>query len=139
MRLTPSTVAAAVVALMIGLLASHGPWWAQAAPEPPAASAAQPAAARAEPAQPPVAAPATAAAAPPAVATNGPKAGGYLTVYLRADAVGSLVTGSNSELRHLCSRRGTFVRSDDQWFVLKNETQEIWVPRSSIALVEMGS
>jgi len=143
MRLTPPTAVAAVVALMIGLLASHGPWWAQAAdPQPQAqvAAAPQPAAAKIEqtPTQP-APAPAPAAAQPAAAPVPAPKAGGYLVVYLRADAVGSLVTGANAELRHLCTRRGTFVRSDDNWFILKNETQEIWVPRSSIALVEMGS
>jgi hypothetical protein len=142
MRLSPPTAVAAVVALMIGLLVSHGPWWAQAAdaqPQAQVAAAPQPAAAKIEqaPTQPAAPAPAPAPAQPAAAPV--PKAGGYLVVYLRADAVGSLVTGANAELRHLCSRRGTFVRSDDNWFILKNETQEIWVPRSSIALVEMGS
>ena len=145
MRLSPPTAVAAVVALMIGLLVSHGPWWAQAAdPQPQAqvAAAPQPAAAKLEqtPTQPagPAPAPVAAAPAPAQPAAPAPKAGGYLIVYLRADAVGSLVTGANAELRHLCTRRGTFVRSDDNWFILKNETQEIWVPRSSIALVEMS-
>ena len=62
-----------------------------------------------------------------------------MIVYLRADAVGMQFTGANMEIRNLANRRGTFVRSDDQWFILKNESQEVWVPRTSIALVEMRS
>ena len=68
---------------------------------------------------------------------NAPLAGANCTVYLRADAVGIQFTGANMEFRNLTSRRGTFVRCDEHWLVLKNESQEVWVPRTSIALLEV--
>jgi hypothetical protein len=164
MRLTRSTAFAAVVALFIGLMVSHGPWWAQGSPPLASASpagttpAAPPAPAPAPAAptpetQPPPPAPAPAPAAIQAAAAQpaatpapkapadaiGPLAGANVTVYLRADAMGMQFTGANMEIRNLAARKGAFVRSDDQWFIMKNESQEIWIPRSSIALVEMRS
>jgi hypothetical protein len=163
MRLTRSTAAAAVVALFIGLMVSHGPWWAQGSPSlasaspagttPAAAPAPAPAPTAPEQSQPqpapaaavPAAAAQPAAAPPPAPAPKapadaiGPLAGANVTVYLRADATGIQFTGANMEVRNLATRRGAFVRSDDHWFILKNESQEIWIPRDSIALVEMRS
>ena len=153
MRLTRSTAAGAVVALFTGLMLSHGPWWARGSPSlasaspagtTPAAPAPTPAPPAIEP-QPPAAAPAPAppaavpAAAKVPVDSIGPLTGANVTVYLRADAMGIQFTGANQEVRNLASRRGAFVRSDDHWFILKHESQEIWIPRSSIALVEMRS
>ena len=159
MRPTRSTAAGAVVAVIIALMAFHGPWWAQGSPpaEPPAqpASAQQAAAAAAPKAAPaaetpkadaapapapaPVPAqPATPQAAPKAPADPGAQfAGANVTVYLRADAVGMQFTGANMEFRNLASRKGAFVRADDHWFVIKNESQEVWIPRDAIAMVEM--
>jgi len=169
MRLTRSTAAAAVVALFIALMLSHGPWWAQGSPSlanaspagttPAAAPAPAPAPAATAPApEQPQPQPAPAAAAIPAAAVQpaaappppapaakapadgiGPLAGANVTVYLRADATGIQFTGANMEFRNLTTRRGAFVRSDDHWFIMKNESQEIWIPRDSIALVEMRS
>ena len=108
---------------------------ADAAPAAPPPAAAAPSLAPAPPAAP------APAPAPPKVPADsiGPLAGANVTVYLRADAVGSVATGASPgvELRNLVMRRGAFVRSDADWFVLKNESQEVWVPRTSIALVEM--
>jgi cytoskeletal protein RodZ len=157
MRLTRSTAVGAVAALFIGLMLSHGPWWARGSPSLASAAGTTPAAAPAPapstPApdtQPPPAAPAPAPvvvppAAAPAPAAKvpsdgiGPLTGANVTVYLRADAMGMQFTGANMEVRNLATRRGAFVRCDDQWFILKHESQEIWIPRSSIALVEMRS
>jgi hypothetical protein len=161
MRLTRSTAVAAVVALFIGLMVSHGPWWAQASPSLASASpggttpaagpapAPAPAPVDAQTTAPaalvPAAVPAAAAqpAAPPAPKVPadaiGPLIGANVTVYLRADAMGMQFTGANMEVRNLAARKGAFVRSDDHWFIMKNESQEIWIPRDSIALVEMRS
>ena len=164
MRLTRSTAAGAVVALFTGLMLSHGPWWARGSPSlasasPAGTTPAAPAPAAPSPAEPhaPAAAPAATAAVTPAPApapappaaepaaakapadSIGPLTGANVTVYLRADAMGIQFTGANQEVRNLASRRGAFVRSDDHWFILKHESQEIWIPRSSIALVEMRS
>ena len=155
MRPTRSTAVAAVVASVVALLVTRTPWlWAQASPPPgpgnpvaitaaaqtPSQSTAQPAAPAPAPAPPPSSTPAPAPAAPKAPADAiGPLVGANVTVYLRADALGMQFTGANMEIRNLATRRGAFVRCDDQWFILKNESQEIWVPRSSIALVEMRS
>ena len=161
-RLTRSTAAGAVVALFVGLMLSHGPWWAQGSPSlasaspagttpaaaPPAAPAPAPApappAADTQP-QPAAPAPAPAPVAPvpaPAKApadSIGPLTGANVTVYLRADAMGIQFSGANQEVRNLVTRKGAFVRSDDHWFIMKHESQEIWIPRSSIAMVEMRS
>ena len=166
MRLTRSTAADAVVALFIALMLSHGPWWAQGSPSlanaspagttpaaapPPTSAATAPAPEQPQPQPAPAAAAIPAAAAQPAAAPPpapaakapadgiGPLAGANVTVYLRADATGIQFTGANMEFRNLTTRRGAFVRSDDHWFIMKNESQEIWIPRDSIALVEMRS
>jgi len=163
MRPSRSTAVAAVVASAVALLVSRGHWtWGQTPPPaaavpasaPPAAAipaaATAPAAAQAQPApQPPPQpaaqpAPQPAPQPPPAPAAQsaahaepGLPSGTNVTVYLRADATGIQFTGANMEFRNLASRKGAFVRSDNDWFVIKNESQEIWVPRTSIALVEM--
>ena len=147
MRPTRSTAAAAIVASVVALLVSRGPWlWAQASPAP-ARAATPPVQSPPQPAVPPPPQPAAVPAAAPSLATPangpadsiGPLAGANVTVYLRADAVGLHFTGANMEFRNLVTRRGAFVRSDNYWFILKNEAQEIWIPRTAIALVEMRS
>ena len=155
MRPSRSTAPLAVVAVIVALLAFQGPWWARGAPTdqattpaaPPAAAepakqdAAQAAAVIAVATPAPTPAPAPAPAPPPAPKTpidpNAPLAGANVTVYLRADAVGIQFTGANMEFRNLATRKGTFVRCDDQWLVIKNESQEVWVPRTSIAMFEV--
>ena len=132
MRSPRPAAAAAVACLLVGLFAGRSHWLqAQAPPEAQPAAAAAPAA---QPVKPPVPAP----PAPPADSI-GSLVGANVTVYLRADAVGTHFNGSNMELRNLIIRRGAFVRADEAWFVLRHEAQETWIPRSSIALVEMRS
>ena len=102
------------------------------APSPQGAPEAQPAAAASpavQPTRPPV--------PPPPSDSVGSLVGANVTVYLRADAVGTHFSGSNLDLKTLITRRGVFVRADAEWFVLRHEAQETWIPRSSIALVEM--
>ena len=118
---------------------------AQPAAQPAAAQqpAAQPAAAQQPAAQPAAAQqPATPTQTPTRPAPSdsiGSLVGANVTVYLRADAVGTHFNGSNMELKNLIVRRGAFVRVEGDWFVLRNEAQETWIPRNSIALVEMRS
>ena len=109
-----------------------------ATPTPPPAASPTPAPAPAAPdAQPAAAAQPARAVPPPPSDSVGSLVGANVTVYLRADAVGTHFSGSNLDLKTLITRRGVFVRADAEWFVLRHEAQETWIPRSSIALVEM--
>src|SRR5687768_8618563 len=148
--------AAAVACLAVTLFVARSHWLqAQAPPQSPSPAAAPTPPPAAVPTPPPAASPtpAPAAAAPeaqPAAAAQPARAvppppsdsvgslvGANVTVYLRADAVGTHFSGSNLDLKTLITRRGVFVRADAEWFVLRHEAQETWIPRSSIALVEM--
>ena len=134
-----------LVVILLVVFANRLRAQAQPAAQPAAAQqpAAQPAAAQQPAAQPAAAQqPAAATQPPPRPApadSIGSLVGANVNVYLRADAVGTHFTGSNMELKNLIVRRGNFVRVDGDWFVLRNEAQETWIPRNSIALVEMRS
>jgi hypothetical protein len=150
MRSPRPATAAAVASAAAVLLVSLGSWLAAQAPPagqqpapqqpaaaPPPAPAPQPVAAPQPPAQQAAAVQAAARTAPSDAI--GSLVGANVTVYLRADAVGTHYNGIQSELKNLIVRRGNFVRSDDHWFILKSEAQETWIPQTSIALVEMRS
>ena len=145
MRSPRPAAAAAVASVAAILLVSFGSWLvAQAPPAAQQPAAPQPAAPQPGAAQPAAAQQPAAVAQPappkPAPADSiGSLVGANVTVYLRADAVGTHFNGYQMELKNLIVRRGNFVRSDDHWFILKSEAQETWIPRSSIALVEMRS
>lgn len=77
----------------------------------------------------------------PAVAPNagGPRPGDRCTVYLRGDATGAVYHDRVAAVGNLVSRHGSVVRTDGSWFVLSHDGREDWIPRTSIALIEVSA
>lgn len=73
-----------------------------------------------------------------------PRAGATCTVFFRSDVLGqssesprsALINGVNGAT---VSHSGSFVRMDDEWFVLKEAISgdECWIPRSTILAVRV--
>jgi hypothetical protein len=67
---------------------------------------------------------------------GGPRAGSKCVVYLRGDAAGAAWHDRVVDLDSLISRKGTFVRADGDWVVLNEGDKQLYIPRSSIMLIE---
>src|SRR5690242_12198115 len=67
-----------------------------------------------------------------------PAAGAACVVYLRGDAAGMSYHDRIADLGNLIVRRGTVVRADDTWLVLKDGDHQSYIPRTSIMLIEVG-
>jgi hypothetical protein len=67
-----------------------------------------------------------------------PAAGTLCRVYLRGDAAGTAYHDRIADVGNLIVRHGTFQSSDANWIVLKDGEKQLWVPRSSIMLMEVG-
>ena len=66
----------------------------------------------------------------------GPRAGSKCVVYLRGDAAGAAWHDRIVDLDNLISRKGTLVSADGAWVVLNEGDKQLYIPRSSIMLIE---
>lgn len=68
-----------------------------------------------------------------------PQSGTPCKVFLRGDAAGIAWHDRIADLGSLITREGTYVGSDEAWVTIRsNGGKELWIPRSSIMLVEVS-
>ena len=68
-----------------------------------------------------------------------PQPGTPCKVFLRGDAAGIAWHDRIADLGSLITREGTYVGADEAWVTIRsNGGKELWIPRSSIMLVEVS-
>ncbi|HZL37648.1 MAG TPA: hypothetical protein VFC78_20185 [Tepidisphaeraceae bacterium] len=67
-----------------------------------------------------------------------PPSGSSCVVYLRGDAAGVAFHDRIADLGNLISRKGTVVRAEDAWLVLRDGSHQLYIPRTSIMLIDVG-
>jgi hypothetical protein len=72
-------------------------------------------------------------------AEAGLRPGDRCVVYLRGDATGVAYPDRIAAVGNLAARRGSLVKIDDSWLVLRHGDKDDWIPRASVALVEVSA